>query len=469
MDNKLQEQRGSWGSNIGFLMAAVGSAVGLGNIWGFPFRLGAGGGFAFLLVYLILVVFVGYVVMLGELTIGRKTGKSTVHAYVELSKKYKAIGFMGIVSGFCILAFYSVLGGYVMKYMFGFLMEMFRGDNFGGMSSGEYFDNFLGNVGQGTLWFVVFQAITILIVMGGVAGGIEKFCKIAMPALVVMLVIVIIRSVTLPGATEGLAFMFKPDFSKLATFSDFMGVLRSAAGQMFFSLSLGMGCMITYGSYLSKKESLQFNAMFIPIADTTIAILAGMAVMPAVFALGFEPGRGPGLLFVTLHGVFMSMGGFIGPFFGFFFYLLVTIAAVTSSISLLEVCASYVIDKRIIEGKEPNRRKYTIMIGAAIFVVGLPISLDGLGAGIMPALPESLGWVWLELYDFIAEGVLMPLGALFMSLIVGWVMKKSFGEEVRLEGNKFGTESFVMICAKYITPIAMTFILVTQVMDFFGM
>ncbi|MCL1906244.1 MAG: sodium-dependent transporter, partial [Clostridiales bacterium] len=263
MENGTDSKRGGWGTNLGFLMAAVGSAVGLGNIWGFPYKLGANGGFTFLLLYLLLVIFVGFVVMIGELVIGRKTGKSAVFAYVALSKKYKWVGFLGVASGFIILAFYSVLGGYVMKYMFSFLGQLFSG-SMTGVPSGDFFGAFLGSIGQGTIFFALFQLVTILIVMGGISGGIEKFCKVAMPALLVILLAVIIRSVTLPGATAGLAFMFAPDFSHWSTFGGFIKTLRVAAGQMFFSLSLGMGCMITYGSYLSKKENLEFNAVFIP-------------------------------------------------------------------------------------------------------------------------------------------------------------------------------------------------------------
>lgn len=449
-------------------MAAVGSAVGLGNIWGFPYKLGKGGGFPFLLIYLILVVFVGFIVMLGELAIGRKTGKSSVFAYKALSKKYTWIGYLGVASGFIILAFYSVLGGYVMKYAWAFLVELFSGTAFANASGGEYFGAFMSQPGWGIFWFALFQGITVIIVMGGISGGIEKFSKIAMPALFFMLLAVIIKSLTLPGSGAGLAFLFAPDFSTMSSVSGFFSVLRSAAGQMFFSLSLGMGCMITYGSYLSKKENLESNAVIIPAADSIIALMAALAVMPAVFAFGLEPNAGPGLLFVTMQEVFMSMGGLVGSIFGFLFYFLVFLAAVTSSISLLEVCTSFVIDKNLQAGKPAARKKWSLIMGGIIFLVGMPIALDGLGMGWLGSGYLPFGWVWLDVYDLLSEGIMMPLGALLMSCIIGWVMKEKFSEAVTVEGNKFKSEKFFMFCAKFVTPIFMLFVLVTQVMSFLG-
>lgn len=465
----MEKNRGQWGSNFGFLMAAVGSAVGLGNIWGFPYKMGANGGFAFLLVYLVLVIFVGFAVMLGELTLGRKTGLGAVGTYKALSKKYTWIGFMGVASGFLILSFYSVLGGFVMKYMVTFLVELFSpGAGFGGMSSGEFFGAFIGNSGGSVLFHLIFMVITIVIVMGGISGGIEKFSKTAMPALAVMLVIVIIRSVTLPGAAGGLAFMFAPNFNAFAEIG-FFNVLKTAAGQMFFSLSLGMGCMITYGSYLSKNENLERNTFIIPIADTIFALMAGLAVMPAVFAFGLEPGGGPGLLFVTLHTVFVDgMGGFIGSLFGFLFYFLVLIAAITSSISLMEVCSAYFIDRRLEKGKTADRKKITAIVGGIIFLVGVPVAIDGLGGGaILPATFWFGKWGFIDFYDLISEGIFMPLGAMLMSIIIGWVIKtKAVKEEVEQNGNELKGFTFWDICFKFIVPIVMVVVLIGQLQGF---
>ena len=486
-----ENNRGQWASNFGFLMAAIGSAVGLGNIWGFPYKMGANGGFAFLLVYLILVSFVGFATMLGELALGRKYGLGVIGTYRLIGKKYEWIGWLGFLSGFFILGFYSVLGGYTLRYTFGFLLEMFsKGAGFGGMGSGEFFGSFIVNGGGNLLYHAIFMALTIYIVMGGISSGIEKFTKVAMPALFIMLVVVIIRSVTLEGAFVGLQFMFAPNF---AAFSEigFMKVLKTAAGQMFFSLSLGMGCMITYGSYLSKSENLEKNALIIPIADTIFAVLAGLAVMPAVGAFmyqgveGISFGQGPGLLFITLHQVFsVGMGGFVGNLFGVIFYFLVFIAAITSSISLLEVCTAFFIDKKVEKGEVANRKKITVITGFVIFLVGSLVCLDGLGSGVDGgALINPPGVLlgmqdiraafasWLDFYDMISEGVFMPLGALLMSLIIGWSLKtKTIKEEVEASPSvQMAAYKFWDICFKFIVPIGMVLVLLGQLDDFFGL
>lgn len=487
---KETNSRGQWGSSFGFLMAAVGSAVGLGNIWGFPYKMGANGGFAFLIVYLALVAIVGVAVMLGELALGRKTGLGVIGAYRQLYNKFEWVGWLGWLSGFLILSFYSVLGGFTLRYAIGFLLEMFsNGAGFGGMGSGEFFGAFTTNGLQSIMFHAIFMALSIAIVMGGISGGIEKFTKVAMPALLVMLVVVILRSVTLEGASTGLAFMFKPNF---AAFSEigFMKVLKTAAGQMFFSLSLGMGCMITYGSYLSKSENLEKNAIIIPAADTIFALMAGLAIMPAVGAFmsqgveGISFGQGPGLLFVTLHQVFsVGMGGIVGNLFGFMFYGLVFVAAITSSISLLEVCTAYFIDRKVQKGETANRKKITALVGAVIFIVGIPVCLDGLGAGVaggatidIPATVFGMSEVrmafdcWLDFYDMIAEGVFMPLGAVLMSVMIGWILKTDIvKDEIEASGLKMKAYNFWNICFKYIAPIGLIFVLLGQVDDFFGL
>ena len=348
-----ENHKGQFGSGFGFLMAAVGSAVGLGNLWGFPYKMGANGGFAFLILYLILVVFVGYVIMMTELALGRKTGKGVVGAYKALSKKYAFIGWMGAIAPWLILSFYSMLGGYCIKYAVANLGDLFGASwGIGDANSGEYFGAFTSDMVQTVIFSLIFVVLTVLIVRGGVSGGIEKFSTVAMPALLIMLVIVIIRSVTLPGASEGLAFMFKPDWSAFEG-TGWITVLAVAGGQMFFSLSLGMSIMIAYGSYLPKDQNLERSALVIPFADTLVAIMAGLATMPAVFASGLEPSQGPGLLFITLQTVFHSMGGF-GPFFGFLFYTLVFIAAITSSISLLEGISAVAMDSVIENGDKTD-------------------------------------------------------------------------------------------------------------------
>lgn len=456
----MENKRGLWTSNYGFLMAAVGSAVGLGNIWGFPYKMGANGGFAFLLVYLVLIIFVGFIVMLGELALGRKTGKGAVGTYVALSKKFKWIGWMGLLSAFLIMSFYSVLGGYCIKYMFVNIGNLFGGH---AGTGADIFTALITNQGASILFTFVFMLITCVIVMGGISGGIEKFSAVAMPVLFVMLIVVIIRSLTLDGAVEGLKFMFVPNFAPFK--ENFLGVLSTAGGQMFFSLSLGMGCMITYGSYLSKKESLEKNAIIIPIADTIVAILAGLAVIPAAYALGGTDAAlaGPKLLFITLQNVFDAMGA-IGPFFGFLFYLLVIIAAVTSAISLVEVIATFFLDRAEAKGRKGNRKTITIIASVGIMILASIVAADGLGA---TGMWQPLGFCWLEFMDLWSEGIMMPIGALLMSLFIGYELGiDKFGEEIEIGGNKFKSKSFFSLCIKIIVPIAMLFILLGQLQSF---
>ena len=476
----MEKKRSQWGSNFGFLMAAIGSAVGLGNIWGFPYKMGMNGGFAFLLIYLILTVLVGVPIMLGELALGRKTGKGVMGTYLSFSKKYAFMGAFGVISGFLILSFYSVLGGMVMRYMFGFLLQLLGVDGFAGQGTG-FFGFLLYDYGGMIFFYALFMILTGLIVMGGVEKGIEKFSTVAMPALFFILLFIIVYVACQPGAMDGYKFMFKPDFTVFKE-GGFFSVVKSAAGQMFFSLSLGMGCMMTYGSYLSKQENLQRNSIIIPGCDTLIALMAGMAVMPACAAFGVDYGRGPGLLFVSMQTVFENMGT-MGPFMGFLFYFLVFIAALTSSISLLEVCATYQIDKAESKGKTPDRKKVSLTFCLLIFVVGLPVALDALGSGgaAFPAPYELLGiemggagfamWndCWLDTYDMIAEGVLMPLGALIMSILIGWVWKtKIIKDECELSGAPFKGYGFFNFCFKYVGPIVMIFVLICQIIDFFG-
>ncbi len=463
----MENKRATWGSTFGFLMAAVGSAVGLGNIWGFPYKMGANGGFAFLLIYLALAIFVGFVAMVAELALGRKTGKGVIATYQTLSKKFSWIGWMGALSPFLIMTFYSVLGGYCIKYMVVNLGDLF-GAGFGsaGMSGTDVFSTMITSQGGSILYTAIFMVLTCLIVMGGIKGGIEKFTSIAMPALFVMVCVVIVRSVTLPGSIEGIKFMFAPNFQPLK--ENFMGVLATAGGQMFFSLSLGMGAMITYGSYLGKHEDLEKNALLVVVSDTLVALMAGLAVLPAAFALGGEGAAmsGPKLLFVTLQDVFGAMGP-IGPLFGFVFYTLVFIAAITSAISLVEVITAHFMDKAAEKGKEGSRGKYTIIACVAIMALAAIVAADGLGSN---GLPQPLGFCWLDFMDLWSEGIMMPLGVMLMSFCIAYEIKIStVKSEIELEGNKFRTEKFFTICIKFIVPIAMVLILAGQIDTFFGL
>ena len=479
------EERKGFGSNFGFLMAAIGSAVGLGNIWGFPNKMGANGGFTFLIIYLILAACCGFIVMMGELALGRKTGRGAIGAYKVLSKRFKWLGWLGVLSAFLILGFYCALGGYCLKYVTLNVGNLFHaGFGTGTLDGAGVFGALMANQGEAVVYGLIFVAITMVIVMGGVGGGIEKVCSVGMPALFVMLVICIIRSCTLEGASEGLKYMFVPGWALangvIKEAPDFFSVVSTAGGQMFFSLSLGMAAMITYGSYLDKKENLQKNAIIIVVMDTLVALMAGLCVIPGRFALD-PTGKlgGPSLLFVTMQNVFDRMGA-AGPIFGILFYLLVVFAAVSSSISLLEAVVAHFVDKARDEGKGDKRKLYSLIgaIGAGILCV--IVCLDALGnAGISPA--DILGmrvdpsdkvptWSadWLDFFDCIAEGILMPLGALLMSIMYGWELgPEVVHAEATREGQKFGAYGWFRICIKYITPLAMLLVLYGQIKEFF--
>ena len=475
------EERKGFGSNFGFLMAAVGSAVGLGNIWGFPNKMGANGGFTFLVIYLILAACCGIIVMVGELALGRKTGRGAVGAYRILSKKFKWLGWLGILSAFLILFFYCALGGYCIKYVVLNVGDLF-GAGFGsnGLNGAEVFGAFMGNQMEAVIYGLIFVLLTMIIVMGGIGGGIEKVCSVGMPALFIILLICIIRACTLPGAVDGLKYMFVPGWALengvIKKAPDFLSVLSTAGGQMFFSLSLGMGAMITYGSYLHKKENIEKNALLIVIMDTLVALMAGLCVIPGRFALDPTGSLGgPSLLFVTMQNVFHKMP--LGALFGILFYLLVVFAAISSSISLLEVIVAHFCDKARDAGKGDKRKTYSLIAAVFVGLGCILICMDSLGgAGISPFNilgmdPENLPmWsdCWLDFFDCISEGVLMPLGALLMCLCIGWELgPKMVDDECCLEGQSFKMKGFFNICVKFITPLCMLLVLYGQIREFF--
>ncbi len=475
------EERKGFGSNFGFLMAAVGSAVGLGNIWGFPNKMGANGGFTFLVIYLILAACCGIIVMVGELALGRKTGRGAVGAYQVLSKKFKWLGWLGILSAFLILFFYCALGGYCIKYVVLNVGDLF-GTSFGsnGLDGAGVFGAFMGNQLEAVIYGLIFVLLTMIIVMGGIGGGIEKVCSVGMPALFIILLICIIRACTLPGAVDGLKYMFVPGWALengvIKEAPDFLTVVSTAGGQMFFSLSLGMGAMITYGSYLHKKENIEKNALLIVIMDTMVALMAGLCVIPGRFALDPTGALGgPSLLFVTMQNVFHKMP--LGALFGILFYLLVVFAAISSSISLLEVIVAHFCDKARDAGKGDKRKTYSLIAAVFVGLGCILICMDSLGgAGISPFNilgmdPENLPmWsdCWLDFFDCISEGILMPLGALLMCLCIGWELgPKMVDDECCLEGQSFKMKGFFNICVKFITPLCMLLVLYGQIREFF--
>ena len=443
MSNDVQ-QREQWGSKLGFILAAAGSAIGLGNIWKFPYITGQNGGAAFVVLYVLLVFIIGASVMLAEFAIGRAAGSNAVGSFKKLKGGlWPLVGWMGVAAGFIILSFYGVIGGWTIAYI---------GKSFSGLmklaaegQAGDAFGAFISNPLQVVVYQAVFMALTIYVVMRGIGEGIEKWCKFLMPGLFIILLLLIGRSVTLEGAKAGLDFYLKPDFSKITG-----GTFLAALGQAFFSLSLGMGCMITYGSYLSKKESLTSSTVQVCCLDTLVAFLAGLAIFPAVFAFGIEPGAGPGLTFITLPNCFAQMPG--GMFWSVLFFLLLFIAALTSAISLLEVVVAYFKDQM-----GWGRPKSAFAMGLVIFLIGVPSALS-LGNENVAIAGKS----FLDAMDFISSNVLLPLGGLFISLFVGWIWLDGAKKETTNDGSRsFGLMAvWVWIC-RVVAPAAIAWIFVS--------
>ena len=474
-------ERGSWGSNIGFLLAAIGSAVGLGNIWGFPYKMGKCGGFLFLLVYLALAVFVGFSIMCSELALGRKTGSGPILAYKNFTKRFAGVGWLALIAPFLIMTFYSVLGGYCIYYIIINCIGIF-----GGMPDSSSFGTMLTSPWISIGVLLLFMVICYLINRGGISGGIEKFNKVGMPALFVMLVVIIIRALTLPNAVEGLKFMFVPGYAVKAGFIEeapsLLSVLGIAGGQMFFSLSLAMGAILTYGSYLSKEENLVKNSVIIVFSDTLIALMAGIAVIPAAVANGIAQGTpvgqiklgGPNLLFVTLQDVFTNMGK-LGPLFGVIFYVLVLIAAISSAISLMETIAAHWIDKDLAKGENDTRKSRVFTVSLLILIGAVLVAADGLGSNFSPASLLGISTVptfldcFLDFFDCWSEGIAMPLGAMLMALMIGWEVGPDLVlDEVAHGDPSEGFKKFFRFCVKFVVPIVMAFVLAGQMIDFFG-
>ena len=436
-------QRDGFSSKIGIIAAAAGSAIGLGNIWKFPYITGIYGGAAFILVYLVCIALIGLPVMLSEFLIGRRAQKNAIGSFKKLkpNSPWFMTGWMGFMAAFMILSFYGVVAGWTLDYVVKAAMNSFKG-----MSPddiGNTFGSLITSTWTPIIWQLIFMAMTAAVILGGVKDGIEKYAKILMPLLLVIIVVLDIRAITLPGASEGIAFLFKPDFSKMSA-----EAVLSALGHAFFSLSLGMGTMITYGSYIGKKENLGETALQVTIADTAIALLAGLAIFPAVFAFGIEPSAGPGLVFITLPNVFQQMPG--GYFFGILFFVLLAVAALTSSISILEVVVAY-----FTEDLKMNRTKATVIATAAISVFGVICSLSmGPLAGMkFPIMNGSVNF--FDWFDWISANLLLPLGGLFISLFVGWGMLKEDVLDEISNGNSLTVSYFDMfvIASKFIAPI----------------
>ena len=434
-------QRENWRSRFGFIMAAAGSAIGLGNIWRFPYLTGDNGGGAFIVIYLMCIIFVGLSIMIAEFAVGRKSGLAAVGAYKAHDRRWSFAGALGVLSGFFIMGFYPVVGGWSLAYMVKSVTGLLAVPE----AIGDYFGAFITAPTEPLIWMLIYLAINVFIVARGVAEGIETAGKILMPTLFALLIFIIFRSVSLPGAGEGLRYLFVPDWSQVTG-----KTVLAALGQAFFSLSLGMGCMITYGSYLSKKENIPSNALTVVTMDTTVAIMAGLAMFPALFAFGMEPAQGPGLVFVVIPSLFAQMGS-MGMLFSVIFFAALTIAALTSSISLLEVVVAYLIDEHKVE-----RRKATF---AASTVMAIMCILSSLSMGTLAGV-QIFGVGFFDFFDILTDKIFLAIGGMLLAIFVGWFMNK---EELRNELTNDGTITFGLFelwynLIKYVIPIAIAIV-----------
>lgn len=405
-------QRENWGSRLGFILAAAGSAIGLGNIWRFPYLAGESGGAAFLFVYLLAVLFIGLTVMLCEFAVGRAAGLDAIGSFNKIAPKsfWWISGAMGVLAAFLISSFYGVVGGWTLAYF----TQTLKG-SLSGLSSAQYTDTFVGfisNPVQPVIWQVLFMIVTIGIVVLGVQGGIEKWSKILLPAIFVILLLLIVRGITLEGAMQGIDFYLKPDFSKIDG-----GVVLAALSQAFFSLSLGMGILITFGSYINKQENIVSAALTVCGLDTLVAFLAGLAIFPAVFATGMSPDVGPGLVFVVLPAVFDKMP--LGNLFGAGFFVLLAFAALTSSISLLECVVAFLKDQLGL-----SRKTAAIGIGSVITILGVFCSLSmGALSGFTIPFPAHGAVNLFDFLDYFTSKLLLPLSSLIICLFVAFQWK----------------------------------------------
>ncbi|MBO5315816.1 MAG: sodium-dependent transporter [Clostridia bacterium] len=448
----MSSNRSSFTGKIGFVLAAAGSAVGLGNIWRFPYLAAKYGGGMFLLVYIALSVTFGFALMVAEIAIGRKTGKSAIEAFTALDKRFTFVGVLAAIVPAIILPYYSVIGGWVTKYLVGFV----SGDA-SNMAGDAYFGNYIGSVGEPLLWFALFIGATAVIVLFGVEKGIEKVSKVLMPVLIALTLFIALYTIfSMDGAWDGVRYYLLPDFSNFSLMT-----VVAAMGQLFYSMSLAMGIMITFGSYMKKDISIEKSAKQIEIFDTGVAFLAGLMIIPAVFAFsgGNEEalGKGPSLMFVTLPKVFEAMPG--GTIIGAVFFFMVLLAALTSSISLMETVVSVFMDKF----KMGRRTSCLVVLGISV-LLGVPSSL-GYSAWSDFTI---LGMQVLDFFDFISNSIMMPVVALITAIFVSFVIKpKAIIDEVELSG-KFKWKKLFSVVIRYVAPVCILAILASSVLDVFG-
>ena len=451
-------KRGNWNSRIGFILAASGSAVGLGNIWRFPNTAGKNGGAAFLLIYLAAILVIALPVLLAEAALGRATGRNPVGAFKAIAPRglWKGVGYLGVATGFMILSYYAVIAGWTLGYFVkavrGEFSRLAAAGTDAATASRQAFESFGASPWLQISLLVVFLGLTVFVVSRGVSGGIERWSKLLMPMLLGLLFLLMIRSLTLDGAARGLEFYLKPDFSAIRP-----SVIIAAMGQAFFSLSLGMGTMITYGSYVEKGENLPASAGWIAFCDTLIAVMAGFIIFPAVFSQGMNPAEGPGLVFNILPVIFAKIP--LGQLFGALFFLLLAIAALTSTISVLEVPVAYFIDER-----SWPRRKAAWIVGGICLVMGVPAALSQGSVGFLSELP-LVKMDFLSLWDLIWGNLSLSIGALFIALFVGWVWKSGNALlEITRGSERFRLAFFWVIAIRYVAPALILVILLSKIL-----
>lgn len=460
----MTAHRGEFGSRLGFILAAAGSAVGLGNIWKFPFEVGNGGGAAFVVMYLLFCFLLCFPVMIAEIAIGRKTRRNAVGAFKALDKPaWSFIGKLGILSGFLILSFYNVVAGWA----FGYVIEMVLGN----FAIGQHFGEFVSDWLKVGIYGVIFMATTAYIVSHGIQKGIERAAKLLMPSLIFIMVLLLIYSLTLPNAFKGLEFYLVPDFSKING-----QVIYSALGQAFFSLSLGMGALITYGSYLNREQNIVQSATLITLMDVGIAFLAGLMLFPFVFSQGLEPTGGAGLIFITLPGVFEQLGPNIGVIVGTLFFLLLSFAALTSTVSLLEVPVSYVVDEHHVP-----RKRAVWLTAILIFVIGIPSLLSNGASSILTNFIDVIGLAregssdhsFMTFLGWVANDTFLPFGGMMISFFAAYIWKKENLADELSHGNEnyrgSGIEKYINFAISYLAPAVLSIIFTLTVLDrFFG-
>ncbi len=443
--------RDGFGSRFGVLVAVAGSAVGLGNLWRFPYMVGNNGGAAFIIIYLLFVILLCLPIMFSEFIIGRRTQSNVFGAINKLAPKspFLSIGVISVVASICIMAFYSVVGGWTIEYIFKSFSPDFLTANSASLESQFKEASTSSLVPIAT--HLAFLGLSALIVVAGIKNGIEKYSKILMPVLFFLVMLLAIRSMTLDGSSAGIKFLFYPDFSKITG-----ATLIAALGQAFFSLSLGMGCIITYGSYVKKIENLFKVSLMTVAADTGFAILAGLAVMPAVFAFGISPGQGPSLVFITLPQIFAQLP--FGNVIAIAFFFILFIAAITSAISLLEVIVAYFTEELKLT------RKAAVLI--AFTIIGIFGTLSSLSNGVLADV-KIFGKTFFDLFDYTSSNVLLPVGGLLVVMFVGWRMKKADVLDELTNGGSIAIKGFVLkwiiFTIKFLAPIAIALVLLSSI------